>query len=260
MLALSPWAWALGPTAAQAQQLPIEPVVPAAAPGQSGAAPDGVLTGTVSDDSAWQNLGIDIPAFATGADVATAASAGSTGALGRAIADVITADLKNNGLFKPTGPAALPTIKAADVPAPDYPLWASRAAQMLVQGSVEVGPEGRLLVGCYLYDVGLKQSMTKATWSFAPGGMAPRRAQMRRYRLCPPVRRKPVLRQPHRLYRRDRAQGLSYEAAGGDGFGWGESSFPHHRPGHGADPALFARLPPHRLPVLFQRQPPHLCL
>jgi len=40
------------------------------------------LSGSVSDESDWQDLGIAIPAFATNADVPTATSAGSTGALG----------------------------------------------------------------------------------------------------------------------------------------------------------------------------------
>jgi TolB protein len=73
---------------------------------------NGVLTGTVSDDTAWQSLGIAIPSFATNADVPTAASAGSTAQVGRAIAEVITGDLKNNGLFKPTGPNSLPPFRS----------------------------------------------------------------------------------------------------------------------------------------------------
>ena len=36
------------------------------------------LSGAVSDDSDWQNLGIAIPAFATNADVPTQTSAGNT--------------------------------------------------------------------------------------------------------------------------------------------------------------------------------------
>src|SRR5579859_8193515 len=86
-----------------AQEAP--PVQPATEPADQGG-----LSGSVTDDSAWQDLGIDIPAFATDADQPTTASAGGTAALGRAIAEVITADLKNNGLFKPIGPASLPPV------------------------------------------------------------------------------------------------------------------------------------------------------
>ena len=40
--------------------------------------PEEGLSGAVSDDSDWQDLGIAIPAFATDADVPTQTSAGST--------------------------------------------------------------------------------------------------------------------------------------------------------------------------------------
>ena len=150
--------------AAHAQQA--TPAAPAAT--APAAADPGGLTGTVSDDSAWVDLGIDIPAFATSADRPTAASAGSTAALGRAIAEVITADLKNNGLFKPIGPAALPTIAVPEVTQPDFPGWSSRGAEMLVHGGVDVAGDGRLSVGCYLYDVALKQQLTKSSLTFDP--------------------------------------------------------------------------------------------
>ena len=42
--------------------------------------PEEGLSGAVSDDSDWQDLGIAIPAFATDADVPTQTSAGSTAA------------------------------------------------------------------------------------------------------------------------------------------------------------------------------------
>ena len=77
-------------------------------PPPSSAEQAGGLTGSVSDESEWQDLGIAIPGFAT--DRAVATPAGDTTALGRQLAEVITADLKNNGLFKPTGPAALPGV------------------------------------------------------------------------------------------------------------------------------------------------------
>ncbi|MDR6709332.1 MULTISPECIES: Tol-Pal system beta propeller repeat protein TolB [unclassified Novosphingobium] len=153
--------------AIHAQTIAPAPVVtPTAAPP---AADNGVLTGTVSDDTAWQSLGIAIPSFATNADVPTAASAGSTAQLGRAIAEVITGDLKNNGLFKPTGPNSLPPIPIIQVLTPDFPTWSTRGAEMLVHGSVSAASNGNLVVGCYLYDVSLRQQLVKATWEMAPG-------------------------------------------------------------------------------------------
>jgi TolB protein len=138
---------------------------PAATP----SAEEGGLSGEVSDESEWQDLGIAIPAFATNADVPTQTSAGSTGALGNSLAQIITANLRNNGLFKPVGPDALPRPGYAQVQAPDFAVWSGRSAEMLVQGFVRAGEGGgNLVVGCYLYDVALQQNLAKAAWTVAP--------------------------------------------------------------------------------------------
>ena len=68
------------------------------------------VVGTADNDAK-----IAIPAFATNADTLTQTSAGSTSALGMSLAYVIYGDLKNNGLFKPTGPASLPRPALAQV-------------------------------------------------------------------------------------------------------------------------------------------------
>ncbi|WP_088311083.1 Tol-Pal system beta propeller repeat protein TolB [Novosphingobium sp. B 225] len=152
---------ALCSAAALAQTAP--PVAAPAAP------PSGGIDVTVSDDSDWQDLGIAIPSFATDADVPTQTSAGSTSALGFSLASVITADLKNNGLFKPVGPADLPRPGFGEVQSPSYDTWRSRSAEMLVQGYVRAAGDGQVTVGCYLYDVALGQQLGKAGWTVAPG-------------------------------------------------------------------------------------------
>ncbi|MBW8784606.1 MAG: Tol-Pal system protein TolB [Novosphingobium sp.] len=141
---------------------PPQPTAPQAQPVDSG------LQVTVSDESAWQDLGIAIPSFATEADVPTQTSAGSTAALGTALGRVITDDLKNNGLFKPTGPDALPHPPFGQIQAPDFPAWSGRKAEMLVQGYVRAAGDGQLTVGCYLYDIALKQQLAKAGWTVQP--------------------------------------------------------------------------------------------
>ena len=151
---------------ALAQTPPASAPVVAPAPVPS-ATPD-VLTGTVTGESAWTNLGIAIPSFPTNADVPTQASAGSTGAVGRALAQVITADLQNNGLFKPTGPASLPMPTIAQVSAPDFPTWQAKSADMLVHGFVRANGDGQMTVGCYLYDVALSQQLVKSAWVVGP--------------------------------------------------------------------------------------------
>ncbi|MCW1401154.1 Tol-Pal system beta propeller repeat protein TolB [Novosphingobium sp. MW5] len=123
----------------------------------------------VTDDAAWADLGIAIPAFPTNADIPTQASSGGTEATGRALAQVITDDLKNNGLFKPTGPGALPRPTFAQVTAPDFPTWKGQGAEMLVHGFVRANGDGNLTVGCYLYDVALSQQLVKGAWVVGPG-------------------------------------------------------------------------------------------
>ena len=131
------------------------------------AAQDGPLTGTVTAD-AWQDIGIAIPSFATNADVPTPANSSGTRALGQELARVIFADLRNNGLFRPVGPDALPRPSYDQVPAPAWNTWAGRSAEMLVQGYVRPESDGRLTVGCYLYDVTLQNELARAGWVVQP--------------------------------------------------------------------------------------------
>jgi TolB protein len=143
------------------------PVAGTPAPQPAAEADDGGLTGSVSDENEWQDLGIAITTFATDRDVPTQTNAGSTAQLGQAISQVIASDLKNNGLFKPTGPGGLPQPSLPQVQSPDYPTWSGRGADMLVQGYVKAGADGQLTVGCYLYDVSLTRQLMKGGWQFA---------------------------------------------------------------------------------------------
>jgi len=135
------------------------------APAQPGGAG---LEVTVSDENDWQDLGVAITVFATDQDVPTQTNAGSTTALGRSVSQVIAADLRNNGLFKPSGPDGLPQPSYMQVNTPDFPVWTARSAEMLVQGYVRAGADGQITVGCYLYDVALKQQLAKAGWVVPP--------------------------------------------------------------------------------------------
>ncbi|HEY6817333.1 MAG TPA: Tol-Pal system beta propeller repeat protein TolB [Croceibacterium sp.] len=126
------------------------------------------LSGSVTDDSAWQDLGIAIPAFATNRETATPANAQGTGALGVELGRVVFNDLRNNGLFRPVGPDALPRPGYPEITAPAWGTWQGRSAEMLVQGYVRAGDDGRLTVGCYLYDVQLQQELVREGWVIAP--------------------------------------------------------------------------------------------
>ena len=128
----------------------------------------GPLRGTVTDESSLDDLGIAIPAFATDRDQATPANSEGTAALGREVARVITANLRNNGLFEPTGPDSLPSPEFPQITSPAWGNWSSRGAEMLVQGYVRARDDGRLVVGCYLYDVALQDELVREGWVVPP--------------------------------------------------------------------------------------------
>lgn len=94
---------------------------------------------------------IAVPAMATPNPVQTAA--GNTGSLGVQVAEVVAADLRSSGLFTPLGPGGLSGYPYIEATAPSFPRWRGSGAQALVSGYVEARPDGRLTVGCYLFDV-----------------------------------------------------------------------------------------------------------
>ncbi|MCA0903833.1 Tol-Pal system beta propeller repeat protein TolB [Qipengyuania aquimaris] len=164
-LALIPLALFAAPLAAQNQDL--------GEPMQEGQAvetieEEGGLTGSVSFEGNLDDLGIAIPAFATDRDVATPANANGTAALGVELARVITSNLRNNGLFKPTGPDSLPTPAFANITSPNWATWSTRGAEMLVHGYVRARSDNRLTVGCYLYDMALQDRLVAEGWVVAP--------------------------------------------------------------------------------------------
>ncbi|MEO6152512.1 MAG: Tol-Pal system beta propeller repeat protein TolB [Croceibacterium sp.] len=140
---------------------------PAAPPPATQPAEDG-LSGSVTDESAWQDLGIAIPGFATNADAPTPANAQGTGALALELSRVVFNDLRNNGLFKPTGPDSLPHPSYPEITAPAFSAWQGRGTEMLVHGYVRANGDGNLTVGCYLYDVALQKELARSGWVVAP--------------------------------------------------------------------------------------------
>jgi TolB protein len=149
-------------SAAHAQA--VDPVSPAS---EAPVEEEQVLRGTVTAES-WNDLGIAIPAFATNADVSTPANSSGTAALGQELARVVFNDLRNNGLFRPVGPDALPRPAYTQITNPAWPTWQGRSAEMLVHGYVRANSDGRLTVGCYLYDVALEDELVREGWVVAP--------------------------------------------------------------------------------------------
>ncbi|WP_188056136.1 Tol-Pal system beta propeller repeat protein TolB [Sphingosinithalassobacter sp. CS137] len=145
---------------ALAQDTPLRDPVPTA-PAQ-----DAPLRVDVTDESGASDLVIAIPAMPTSQNVQTAA--GSTTDLGRQIAEVIEADLRNTGLFNTIGPNQARGIGYTEVTSPDFTFWFGNRAQALVQGYVRASGNG-LTVGCYLYDVALQTELVRQGFVVSAG-------------------------------------------------------------------------------------------
>ena len=123
------------------------------------------LSVDVTDESGTDMV-IAVPAMPTPQVASTAA--GSTDVLGRQVADVIVADLRGSGLFRPIGPGAVRAITFPEVTAPAFDYWPGTGAVALVQGFVRANGDGQITVGCYLYDVALKSELTRHGYVVAP--------------------------------------------------------------------------------------------
>lgn len=109
---------------------------------------------------------IAVPALVAPAPADTAA--GNSAALGRQIAEVISADLRASGVFETQGPNGLRELSLAEVTAPQFDYWKGRNVEQLVEGFVRVGGDGNLTVGCYLYDVGFGSEVARLGFNVPP--------------------------------------------------------------------------------------------
>jgi TolB protein len=118
------------------------------------------------DNSASEDLVIAVPGLPTQQSVDTAA--GSTSELGGKISDVIVSDLRSSGLFKPIGRNQVRGISYSEVTAPQFPYWSGTNASALIQGFIRANADGKLTVGCYLYDVALETELTRQGFVVEP--------------------------------------------------------------------------------------------
>jgi TolB protein len=123
------------------------------------------LSVDVTDESG-DDLVIAIPVMPTPNTVDT--PAGSTEALGRQVAEVVAADLRGSGLFRPQGPAGIREPAFAEVTAPDFLHWSGTGTAALVHGFVRANNDGQITVGCYLYDVALQSELARQGFVVAP--------------------------------------------------------------------------------------------
>jgi TolB protein len=94
--------------------------------------------------------------------------AGGTVALGHQVAEVVAGDLRGSGLFQPIGPSGIREVPFPEVAAPDFAAWSGANAQALVQGFVRAEADGRITVGCYVFDVALKSELARQGFAVAP--------------------------------------------------------------------------------------------
>ncbi|WP_404372693.1 Tol-Pal system beta propeller repeat protein TolB [Sphingomonas sp. MMS24-J45] len=149
---------------AQAQTVPAPAPTPAPA-GQADPQQQGELVVDVVGGVSAP-LGIAIPVMPT-AEVANT-PAGRTDELGRQLAQIVTNDLRNSGLFKPLE-SGLKPVPYPEVTAPTFDYWGPAGASALVQGFIRANGDGTLTVGCYLYDVSSRAELARQGFVVAPG-------------------------------------------------------------------------------------------
>ncbi|HET9810419.1 MAG TPA: Tol-Pal system beta propeller repeat protein TolB [Sphingomicrobium sp.] len=109
---------------------------------------------------------IAVPTLATSQDVET--DAGSTWSLANQIADLITADLDSTTRFLLADVDKVRIPSFPEVTAPSYASWRGAGAKLLLSGFVNARSDGRLTIGCYLYDVQSGRELTRKGFAVTP--------------------------------------------------------------------------------------------
>ena len=109
---------------------------------------------------------IAVPILATAKNVET--DAGNTWSLSNQIADLIAADLKSTSRFIVADVKKVRIPSFPEVTAPSYAQWRSAGAKLLLSGFVNARSDGRLTVGCYVYDVQSGRELTRKGFAVAP--------------------------------------------------------------------------------------------
>jgi TolB protein len=96
-------------------------------------------------------------------------SAGWSGVIARQVADVIAADLRSSVELVPLGPENARVYPYAEATAPSFREWRKTGAKSLVTGFVQVRPDGRLTVACYLHDIAGGREVARKGFVVPPG-------------------------------------------------------------------------------------------
>ncbi|QNM82304.1 Tol-Pal system protein TolB [Sphingomonas sabuli] len=110
---------------------------------------------------------VAVPHFATASNEET--DAGTTYTIATQIADLVTADLKSTAsvIIADTSNVRVPSYP--EITAPAYPQWRSVGAKLLLSGFVNARSDGRLTIGCYVYDVQSGRELARQGFAVTTG-------------------------------------------------------------------------------------------
>ena len=111
-------------------------------------------------------LVVAVPPLATPSVTETAA--GSTWAIANQMAEVIAKDLEWSQRFVTTDVKSLRPPSYPEITAPAWSTWRGAGARALVSGFVQARADGRLTVGCYLYDVQRERELARKGFLISP--------------------------------------------------------------------------------------------
>lgn len=110
---------------------------------------------------------IAIPPLSTPNDVKLA-DGSSTLAIAWQATQLIAADLQTTSELYPVGPDQKDFYSFPEVTAPSFPRWRAKGVKALLTGFVQARSDGRLTVGCYIYDVAKGREIARKGFVVAP--------------------------------------------------------------------------------------------
>ncbi|MEO7564597.1 MAG: Tol-Pal system beta propeller repeat protein TolB [Sphingomicrobium sp.] len=94
---------------------------------------------------------------------------GTTLSLAWQATQLIATDLRSTSELFPIGPDQKDFYSFPEVTAPNFPRWRSAGAKALITGFVQARADGRLTVGCYVYDVAKGRELGRKGFVVEPG-------------------------------------------------------------------------------------------
>ncbi|MBA3669303.1 MAG: Tol-Pal system protein TolB [Sphingomonas sp.] len=82
---------------------------------------------------------------------------------------LIATDLRATSELYPVGPDQKDFYSYPEVTAPSFPRWRSKGVKALVTGFVQARSDGRLTIGCYVYDVDKGRELGRKGFVVSPG-------------------------------------------------------------------------------------------